>query len=420
MNILYITPAFPYPLDSGGKIRSFVLLQCLARQGSVTLLSMADAAPTFDELSTVKTYCSDVILLQRDKGSEATTVERNHTLHNLWQRIKSLQSWYVRDFYSPMLSSKLSETAMVEFDLIVVRYAVYAQYFFNQQRYAHLLSRLVVDVDDITVKKYQLILRDMPVGLKKIRRFFDFFLLHRYYQKLNGCLACFATSETDRNYVLKNRYAKNLFVVPNTYPFLRNGVPSPSSPSNEKILFCGSFSYEPNRQAVMFFANQIFPLIQKYIPSAVFTIIGKAPTPDVLELEKKSGINVVGPVADVSPYYEGTTLVVVPVLTGGGTRLKVLEAMAFKRPIVSTHFGVDGLTVESGVHVFISDDPGTFASYCVHLLRDRTIREKLTENAYKLVRERYSFNAAVEGIDHFFDFYRESRCSADENRTRSS
>ena len=173
-----------------------------------------------------------------------------------------------------------------------------------------------------------------------------------------------------------------------------HGSPGDTSPT---ILFTAGFGYGPNREAVEYFVRSIFPLIRQQCPDAGFLMAG-AQAQEVFEsLQDSSGfIECVSNPVDIRPCFERCRVYVVPLLAGGGTRLKILEAMAMGRPVVSTSLGAEGVPYVDGQDLLLADSPEEFAAKVVGLLTDPVLREKLTANALRFVKQHYDWNILCE------------------------
>lgn len=205
---------------------------------------------------------------------------------------------------------------------------------------------------------------------------------------------CFCCSENDR---LKlnalNNQKLNIHVI-------ANGVDIESRPFDtniekhtiKNILFCGTLDYAPNIEAVIWFYNEVFPLIKKAIPQIKFTVIGKLNKPGPFEkLQQDPSVDFIGFVEDVVPYYLSTSILVVPLLSGSGTRLKILEAMSMGSPVVSTSVGAEGLEVSDGVHLLIANEADKFANQVVKLLNSSVLFKDIQLAAYELVKSKYDW-----------------------------
>ncbi|MBS0260687.1 MAG: glycosyltransferase [Planctomycetes bacterium] len=157
----------------------------------------------------------------------------------------------------------------------------------------------------------------------------------------------------------------------------------------DRVVFVGSMDWLPNQDGVKFFVRDIWPKIRAARPQATFQIVGRNPPPSVTALTSVPGVEVVGFVPDVRPYLSSAAAFVVPLLVGGGTRLKIYEAMAMGRAVVSTRVGAEGLPLTPGQHFFEEDDPSRFADAVVRLLSDQTVRGKMGQAAEQFVRSKY-------------------------------
>jgi glycosyltransferase involved in cell wall biosynthesis len=207
-----------------------------------------------------------------------------------------------------------------------------------------------------------------------------------------------AVSDVDRD-TLQRIYPRSLTAPVSVIP---TGVdtayfsPGPRDPSGaRRIVFTGSMDWLPNVDAVVFFCREILPLIRQDEPDVTFTIVGRSPTPVVQRLAEDPWIDVTGRVDDVRPFLAASTVNVVPLRIGGGTRLKIFEAMAAGRAVVSTSVGAEGLPIESGRHLLLADDPAAFARSVVTLLRDSEKRQAMESEARAFVAARYDWAAAA-------------------------
>jgi glycosyltransferase involved in cell wall biosynthesis len=159
------------------------------------------------------------------------------------------------------------------------------------------------------------------------------------------------------------------------------------------LVFTGSMDWLPNEDAIRYFTEQIMPLIKQQLPDVTLTVVGRNPYPALLGLGKRdASIIVTGRVEDVRPYMERAAAYVVPLRIGSGTRLKIYEAMAMEKPIVSTTVGAEGLPVRDGVELLLADSPSAFADAVVRVLSDEAFAERLGECSAKLVREQFGWD----------------------------
>jgi glycosyltransferase involved in cell wall biosynthesis len=166
------------------------------------------------------------------------------------------------------------------------------------------------------------------------------------------------------------------------------------------LLFMGGMDWYPNRDAVEYFARAILPLVRAEFPLARFLVAGRnPPTEFVKELSTSRGVEFTGTVPDMRPYLSASTVVVVPLRLGSGTRIKILEAGAAGRPVVSTSVGAEGLELKAEEEIALADDPTAFANSVISLLRDPERRNLMGESSRRVIVERYSHFALKRSLD---------------------
>ena len=170
--------------------------------------------------------------------------------------------------------------------------------------------------------------------------------------------------------------------------------------SGRDLVFTGSMDWLPNEDAMLFFCRDVLPLIRARVPGVRLSIVGRAPTPAVQRLaDGDAGITVTGRVDDVRPYVRDAAVYVVPLRIGGGTRLKIFEAMAMGKAVVSTTIGAEGLDVKDGTDVMIADEPDAFATTVVDLLRDPSRRNAIGDAARRLVSAQYDWTVVAGDME---------------------
>lgn len=181
-------------------------------------------------------------------------------------------------------------------------------------------------------------------------------------------------------------------------------------PRNQKInrtikdiLFVGSMAYSPNIDAVKHFAKEIFPYISRSIVGATFTIVGSNPPKDILSLSALPGINITGFVDNLDSYYERASLFVIPMRSGGGVKMKLLEALGRGMPVVTTTLGADGIKVTHDKEVMIADENEEFAKYCIELLKDKKRADKLGISAYNFALKYHSWETTGAKLIEIID-----------------
>jgi glycosyltransferase involved in cell wall biosynthesis len=217
----------------------------------------------------------------------------------------------------------------------------------------------------------------------------------RYAEKFDRCTT---VSEADKQLLVKANSRLQVDVIPNGVD-IEKYQPLPLPPENisPSLVFIGHMGYPPCGDAMLYFCREIFPHIRRTIGASELWIVGRDPRPEVLELNG-NGVHVTGRVEDVIPYYRQSPVCVVPLRAGGGVRLKILEAMALGRPVVSTTIGCEGLDVVDGEHLLIADTPEQFAEKTVRLLRDRQLYQYISANGRQLVESHYGWDKIAERL----------------------
>jgi len=183
-------------------------------------------------------------------------------------------------------------------------------------------------------------------------------------------------------------------VLPNGID-LTEFVAATTAPQPGTILFTGLMSYYPNQQAVRWFLNEVFPVILKNRPDARLVVAGAAP-PRWMTALARPEVEVTGLVPDIRPYLERAAVFIAPLMIGGGTRVKILEALAMERPVVSTSIGAEGLELAHGASVLFADDPAAFAARVVDVLQDARLAARLGTCGRQHVAARFDWDRIGE------------------------
>jgi glycosyltransferase involved in cell wall biosynthesis len=206
-----------------------------------------------------------------------------------------------------------------------------------------------------------------------------------------------AVSKEDADTMRKEYGVENVSDVPTGVDteFFRPGLAVEKDSFN--LIFTGSMDWLPNEDAIRWFTEEVLPLVRREIPQVSLTVVGRNPFPSLIELSRKdSSIVVTGRVPDVRPFMEKASVYIVPIRIGGGTRLKIYEAMAMELPTVSTKIGAEGLPVRDGEEILLRDTPHEFAEAVVKLLKDKSLAEKIGGQAAKTVREKFGWQKVAD------------------------
>jgi glycosyltransferase involved in cell wall biosynthesis len=220
-----------------------------------------------------------------------------------------------------------------------------------------------------------------------------------------------AVSEADAAQIRDLAGTSRVTVVPNSVDtdFFR---PSSGPRDHAHLVYVGGLGWAPNLDAVEYFAARILPVIRQRAPDARLTVVGQIPDARIRErFRPESGITLAGPVEDIRPIVSRATAFIVPLRIGGGTRLKILDALAMAKAVVSTSVGCEGLNVVHEREILIADDPEYFAAQVLRLIGDTALAERLGVAGRRCVEEHYQWSAAAELMDEVYTRAMEHRAA---------
>ena len=383
MKILWLKTELLHPVDKGGKIRTYQMLKEIRKSHHVTYLTLDDGTADLDARQLAEEYAHEVITVPH-----ATTAKFSPRFYvELAGNVVSPFPYALQKYVSAGMRKAITEAV-------------------NKTRF------------DITVCDFLAPAVNVPVGLAMgtllfqhnveamiWRRHFEVatnplkkaFFRHQWQRMFNyESAACnrfdgiVAVSKDDAETIRRHYGASNVRDIP-------TGVDteyfSPGTKSNRaNIVFTGSMDWLPNDDAIQWFTSEVLPLVRGSVPDISLTIVGRNPSASLRAIcDRDPAVVVTGRVPDVRPYMDDASVYVVPIRIGGGTRLKIYEAMAMELPVVSTTVGAEGLPVEDGREILLRDDAGSFAEAIVKLLNDPAAARKLGSQAANSVRENYGW-----------------------------
>jgi len=375
--ILVLSSRIPYPLVGGDRNRIYHMSKILATKYEVDLLAINENRTKREELSTLDQVFSNLILFNFSlmvlKGNAFKKLFSRKPIQVAGYHFKTIQRWINKHFK--------------EYDLI------YANHIRTAEYARRLPCKKVLDFHDAISMNYK-------DALKRARGFWKAFyfiedkrLLPYELEVLQDFDKYFITSQADKDYLLANAsMSADIEVIP-------MGVNDKALKRDQNVkeenwlAFLGKMNYYPNEDAAIFFANEVFPLLRNKDKSLKFVVIGAHPTRRVQALRKIQGVEVTGFVDDPYKYLEKAKVVVAPMRFGAGVQNKILEAMALRRPVVTTSKGARGIVGEDGKHFVVIDDPQEMANKILELLNDNEKRKVIGENARALIEERYTWDA---------------------------
>ncbi len=407
MKILFITPQLPYPPDKGATIRTFALIKGLAQRGhQIHLLSFISSEDDLAWLPQMRPYIA--------RASTVVAPQRS-----LAKRLRSLLTSRLPDMAwrlpSPEFAALVSELVRKEsFDLVQVESIEVAQYALQVVRErAEGEKRPVVVFDNLNAeymlqrRAYEIDRRRLRTLPKALYSWLQWRRLRRYETRVCTVVdTVLAVSEADAKSIAALSSDMDIRVVPNGVDctfFSPAAEPAEYSEQTKirhmaSLVFTGTMDFRPNMDAVIWFCEEILPLIKKEVFHVHFYIAGKSPPATVRALTGPA-VTVTGYVSDIRPYISNSLVYVVPMRMGSGTKLKVMQAMAMHIPVVTTTLGAEGIDVTPGRHILLGDTPAEFAQQVVTLLNDREERQRLADNARRLVEEKYDWTTIVPALE---------------------
>ena len=385
-----ITDHIPYPPSAGTAIRNFNLLKRLAKDHEVWVLAFTRAEDGSEGIKHLLKFCHRV---------ETVSHPPSGALDKPLEAFKYFLKGYpieLRHYHSQELVEKINYlTSTVAFDVVDVIDSFMGLCLDALPPELH--RRTTLTFIDIVFSKYARISGLEPKLLRKFRTWLFSRMMQvwepKYAERFGRCIT---VSDSDRHLLRSSNPRLQVDVVPNGVDaklcqLLPYANPRPS------LLFVGNMGYRPNIDAVLYFYHEIYPAIKTVVPDVELFITGLDPSQEIQDLAS-ADVHVTGSVDSTLPYYEQSAVCIVPLRAGGGTRLKILEAMAYGRPVVSTSIGCEGLDVVDGEHFFVVDIFDEFSERVLSLLRDENIRGQMIEKARELVVNRYDWDVITEQL----------------------
>ena len=381
MRILFISTWFPYPPNQGSKIRAYYLLKGLAQDHDVALLSFEDGHIKTEWRDHIGRICQIVKTVPRDPFQTDTK--------ETWLGWFSSRPSAVRSIFSQEMAEVVQKTAQEWHpDCVVALTFVAAPYALQVGGVPK-----VLDVDNLMTRMLHDSYRMEPSNIGKARRWLAYKKFERYEIWLCGQFdRCLVVTADDQQILMRmlGSNMEHIRVTP-------NGVdtsiyrPDEAYPVPNTLVYNGALTYIANYDAMNFFIGDILPQVVSQVPGVRLKITGKTEGVEVDHLLTNGNVELTGYLDDIRPTVAESWACVVPLRMGGGTRLKILEAMALGTPVISTTKGAEGLDVVPGEHILVADEPQDFASATLQLLGDPGMRAKLARNAAKYVKERYDW-----------------------------
>jgi glycosyltransferase involved in cell wall biosynthesis len=395
---LIISSSYPLPERTGSRMRTMNFFRYFRKYGEVDLLYNVPESRNGPESG----FFRDIICVPWEEGGRAGEIRGAARLQRRIRRLAERRPYIVNEWSTQAKETIHSRIAREEYDFILCRYATNALPLFRlRPRYRR---RLILDFDDLLVDSlFDVRVKRSKGMIPSFKRSLQRYFLLSHYRKCLGLGVSLFCSNTDLERMVGGKRGNRAFAVPNTYPsnLILDRHSPPGYPNLPRLLFVGSLNYEPNVEGLLWFIDTVLPRLKEIRNDIVLTIVGHRPEESlVCQLKGRENIEFRPDAADVGRFYEKCGAVVVPILVGGGTRIKILEAAMFGRPVLSTPIGAYGLDLADGKEILTFTDTETFAEKLTRL-SDRGFYDFIVRNAKEKVITDFSpasFDAAMDRV----------------------
>lgn len=399
MRILIVTPYLASPGADGGGTVMFNFIKNLSARHEIAYLSFARQQELV-HLPQVAQYCVETVTVPLPGGTTTSALEKGL---NLARRV--LQNILSFATFTPVVVQKCSSQAMaVEIRRAIERHKPDAVHFCFPQmaHYVEACGDVPTVMDTLDVALVGVLRRAMSARRIWAKAYYLMQWLFwvryesRYFPRFGKVLTV-----THQDAAALKMVMPNLDVYADAIAVDIEPLPEPARGQARRIGFLASFGHQPNVDAALYFAQEIFPLVRARLPDAEFVVAGKNPPAALLGM-RGAGVSCLGFVEEVASFYGSVDVVVAPIRFGGGIKLKVLEAMACGKPVVTTSVGAEGIAESGAGALVVADDPEGFAGAVIALLADQERRAALGKEARQLIERRFSWRRVIDDLDGIY------------------
>ena len=397
MNILFLSQRFLFPMDTGGKIRTGNILKQLSRMADLTVISNVEEESDAHYIEQMSELCSRFVSVPWKEPRRYTL---GFYVKLAFQSLSRYPVSVLNDHSSGLENALKNELLTQKYDLVICDFLQSTLNFRSVKDVPQLLFQHNVEAQ-ISKRHYEKAANPFSRlfwGLQYRRM-----LRHEgeMCRKFDGTIA---VSDEDKRIMEEWYGAGRVHVIP-TGVDTEFFAPSRTAQVKQQLVFTGSMDWLPNEDAIVYFLSEIFPLIKKEEPATQLLIVGRRPTPKVSRLvDAREDVQLTGWVEDTRPFICESAVYVVPIRIGGGTRMKIYEALSMGKALVSTTVGAEGLPLQDGKHFYRADTPVAFSERVLELLRDADKRRSMGEDAREYVYENFRWQRVA---DRFLDICRQ-------------
>lgn len=385
-----LTPYFPYPLTSGGQIRSYNLLKKLAKKHQVTLFSFIRKEKETEFIKNLSPFCEKIAVFKR---------RRAWSLVNLLLAAVTPRPFLLSIYYSPAFKKAISlELNQGNYDLI------HFECFYLMHNLPPTRVPILLVEQTIEYLVYQNVVREFPFWLLLLKPILYLDVLkiklweEHFWRRADRLVTM---SDEDKNFIRACLPDKKIDVIANGVDseFFAEGERAPTA--EPTVLFVGQFRWPPNIDAALFLVQKIWPMIKEKVPQAKLWIVGRNPTPKILALAQDPNI-AVEEVEDIRQVLSQAWVLLAPIRNGRGTKYKVLEAMASGLPVVTTPLGIEGIESKDKEEVLVAGSAEALASATIGVLTNPDQGRSIAAKAKELVSRIYNWGLISKELDRVY------------------
>lgn len=394
LRILWIKSGGLLPLDTGGKIRSYQLAKQLARKHDVTVFTFYPELANDPHPELARAF-SRVICIPLKLAKRASLLDCWHYGRNLFSGRPHAMTKYCRPEVARQLGEHLQKA---EYDVLICDFLLTAAVIPWETPCPKII--FTHNVEALIWQRHYQVSRNPFWKAVAWREYRTMEKMERHF--LSQADHVLTVSKQDCEAFAEYVDRRKITVI-ETGVDVEYFRPDFSAPNSDSMIFTGSMDWLPNEDAISYFAKDILPRLTKSFPNRLLTVVGRSPSARLQALAvKEPGLKITGRVPDIRPYMQNSAVYVVPLRIGGGTRIKIFEAMAMGKPVVSTSIGAEGLPVKHGENILLADTPEEFANSVQLLFRDAALRERIGRSARALVESNHSWASVASRFDSVF------------------
>jgi polysaccharide biosynthesis protein PslH len=382
--ILFITFGLPFPPHRGARLRNFHLIRQAARIFRTRIIALVEPHDDLSNIGKLSRFCQKVETVAAPQG--------------IWKQSAALLFGGIHPgrplatafFYSPELASKIRQAVQQEdVRLIQIEHSILAPHIEAVPESKPITK--VLSFHNLAANQYRSMLKMDGSPIRRATGYAKYLLMNKWEARIAARFDhCVTVSEKERDALVASNPHLSVSVI-------KNGVDTtqisflPPAGRKDTLLFVGNLRYAPNQDAIHFLCREILPKLRSEFPKLDCTVAGAAPDTKLVDFCQVHGVKLVADPQELAPLYQEAAICIVPLRSGGGTRLKILEAMAYGRPIVSTPFGGEGLDVSGEQNILWGATADEFAGQVSRLIQSAELAERLARNARDLVERNYDW-----------------------------